>query len=209
MIKKSSFTLIELIVVIAIIAILAAVVAPNAYKAIEKAQAASTGKSYKSIKTSVLSHYVDTGLWAYKVVDCVGSLGSVCTTYFENSFFMIDTGELGWDGPYLNEAPGANPFGGEYVYMIGLGIYFTDYPETVLGVQNISTRVVTAEIGDIKRQQKVDAILDDGNLLTGAMRNASSSNISIGEFKGTSHLLLLVSCDDLIREENPEADEIP
>ena len=41
--RKSGFTLIELIVVIAIIAVLAAIIAPNAFKAIEKANTGSGG----------------------------------------------------------------------------------------------------------------------------------------------------------------------
>jgi len=198
--KQNSFTLIELIVVIAIIAILAAVIAPNAYKAIEKAQAASIGKSYKSIKTSAMSYYVDTGLWYSGTDTCIASVFNQYCIKYEDSFFMIDSGDLGWDGPYLENPPSLNPWGELYVYMIGLGMFFSD--EVGPPPYNNVTRVVSSKIDDGSRQLKIDAILDDGNLLTGAMRNSASSNNSGGSM---GMLLLLVSSDVALRAENPES----
>jgi len=202
--KQNSFTLIELIVVIAIIAVLAAVIAPNAYKAIEKAKAAAIGQTYKAISKAALSHYVDTGLWTHPGVWCVDNPGVGCIKW-EDSFFVVDLGDLGWDGPYLDKAPPLNPWGKKYAYVNGLRYMFTNEPITPEAVFESDTRVLNSQIKDIDIQKRVDVMLDDGDLLTGTMRNSDRSNNSVMTGDNDAMLGLLVSNDIPIATANSEA----
>jgi general secretion pathway protein G len=109
--KKSGFTLIELIVVIAIIAVLAAIIAPNAFKAIEKAKISATIADLQAIKTAAMSCYSDTGAW---IATCSATTTPTCP----NSLFIVNsaTATPGWDGPYLEKWPPQSKWAGVYAY---------------------------------------------------------------------------------------------
>jgi general secretion pathway protein G len=106
--KRTGFTLIELIVVIAIIAVLAAIVAPSAFKAIEKGKVSATIGDYKSIKTSAMAFYADVGQWPANMTDGSGA------GFINNS--TVPNGGAGWDGPYLEKWPAQAQWGGDYYY---------------------------------------------------------------------------------------------
>lgn len=102
---RKGFTLIELIVVIAIIATLAAIIAPNAFKAIEKGRVSATIGDWKSIKTGAMAYYADTGRWPRS------GYGSTAGE-FPRVGLITDDGMTGWDGPYLENWPATNAWGG-------------------------------------------------------------------------------------------------
>ncbi len=200
--EQNSFTLIELIVVIAIIAILAAVVAPNAFKAIEKAKIAKCGSDLQVMKKAALIHYADTGLWGEgeKLVDshwvpknwCVKvtqpsvdivdeNFGMNCVEWKE-SFFLIDTGELGWDGPYIDKEFGFNPWSDRYTYLTRTGAplfsIYTNYSDFL----RPGVRMANIVVSDLELQVKLDFMIDDGNLMTGQLRNYDRIFLPEGDY---------------------------
>jgi len=166
---KKGFTLIELIVVIAIIAILAAIIAPNAFKAIEKAKISKAVADMKTIKTGVLTFYADTGGYPDR------------TSWVKDSGLMKneDTGGnpfSGWDGSYLEKSPDPHPWSGTYwldphwdlakgsnaeFIILWNDACHKDYPNHIEGCG------IPASV-----QQKIDEILDDGNLSDGDVSDA-------------------------------------
>jgi general secretion pathway protein G len=101
---RKGFTLIELIVVIAIIAVLAAIIAPNAFRAIEKAKISASLEDFRSIKTAIMSYYADTGQWV---------------TDQPPGDLLTDPGVANWDGPYIEQWPASDRWGGAYDYRNG------------------------------------------------------------------------------------------
>ncbi|MDD5730885.1 MAG: prepilin-type N-terminal cleavage/methylation domain-containing protein [Candidatus Omnitrophica bacterium] len=125
--KKTGFTLIELIVVIAIIAVLAAIIAPNAFKAVEKAKIAHLIGDFNAIRTATLNYYSEIGFWPPDV--CPNDDPGFTSPTPHNVITGGAPGCLGpyglpanwqaiannnWDGPYLEKYPAANPWGGSY-----------------------------------------------------------------------------------------------
>jgi len=166
--NRQSFTLLELIVVIAIIAILAAIIAPNAFRAIEKAKVSRAVRDFKTIKNAAAALYANTGRWPINYnpsAPCSGAkLGSTP--------LLVDPGWPAWDGPYL-EKDFPHPWGGIYsfiwpdyggdpnVYDLVLSIEDNCYPHPAAG---LGCGVPT------ESERKIDRMVDDGNLTTGAVR---------------------------------------
>jgi len=158
---RKSFTLIELIVVIAIIAILAAVVAPNAFNAIEKAKVVRCAKELKVIKKAAFACYADTGYWGETFVHGVSASEPKASWEGSQFFTNINVGVAGWDGPYLNKVPDFNPWGGEYHYIHNCNPTFNVF---------LGGRAITSPVPSLSIQQKIDSVLDDGDLNTGLLR---------------------------------------
>lgn len=169
--RKSAFTLIELIVVIAIIAILAAIVAPNAFRAVEKAKIARVVEDSKTIKTAAYAMYGDTGLWPGSnwCDDPVDPLQ--CADQGEGFVFMGNDTDMPstWDGPYLDKWL-YNPWGGWYWWdyndadQNGDGIG----REHVLWIDN--GRGNAGKRIPVVSRIKIDEKLDDGNLSSGRIQ---------------------------------------
>ncbi|MDD5669340.1 MAG: prepilin-type N-terminal cleavage/methylation domain-containing protein [Candidatus Omnitrophica bacterium] len=165
--KKTAFTLIELIVVIAIIGVLAAIIAPNAFKAVEKSKVSKAITDFKAIKSAANALYADTGSWPH---------GGDSAVRVINSDIMRNVSSFsGWDGPYLDKFTGATPWRGTY--------YFTTNPQMGRGAQY----ELAVEFEDscfntgpnggcpIPRvsAQGIDSNVDDGNLATGEFQGGS------------------------------------
>jgi len=173
--KRKSFTLIELVVVVAIIAVLAAVVAPNAFKAIEKAKIATFVSDLKTFKSATMSYYADTGDWGVEVIENpegfqVGTIpDSNNGNTWDESFFLTDNGVPGWDGPYLNKKIANGPWGVDYVYFFVFSDTFNSSGD-VTGERGIFTGV-----GNIDTEEKIDKIIDDGDISKGLFRRDSGT----------------------------------
>jgi len=166
---KKSFTLIELIVVIAIIAILAAIIAPNAFRAIEKAKISTAIGNLKTFKNAAEALYTDTGHWP---VD-----GNINGLRIDNANCPVNTNSQswdGWDGPYLGSGVGATPWSGTY--------WFEGWLNFPNGPNNSGTRELYINFDDycfdgsgstcgvpFDSAQKIDEMIDDGNLSTGTL----------------------------------------
>jgi general secretion pathway protein G len=139
--RKSGFTLIELIVVIAIIAVLAAIIAPNAFKAIEKAKISATIADVQAIKTGAMSSYSDTGVW---VASCTTVAACGDSLFIENGANGVvttpaTTATAGWDGPYIEKWPPQSKWAGIYTYTSAAG---TEFHTTSAGERYVSITVV-------------------------------------------------------------------
>ena len=163
---KKAFTLIELIVVIAIIAILAAIIAPNVFRAIEKSKISKTVADMKTIRTAALAYVADTGRWPWE-----GATHWVATNT-GNEGFLDNDGAFGWDGPYLEAWPVTQwkEQGTEFYYIYylidwdGNGIrasHFISIRNLLLGSSGLPMQVM----------QKLDEILDDGNVSVGKIQH--------------------------------------
>lgn len=191
--KNKGFTLVELLVVIAIIGILAAVVAPNAFRAVEKSKIAAVVADLKAIKAAALAYYADTG--AFPPCDDVYS-GST-STYRGIDFLENHSNITGWNGPYLENWPkgtywnnshgGTFQWQGQYetsyntsthVATYNPSIYFGSGPrsdgksDVTIELNFGDSGLSNADIGKIV--QRVDDMLDDGNLSTGDFRCIST-----------------------------------
>ena len=157
--KYKSFTIIEIILVIIVIAILAAVVAPSAINAIENAKVVAIINELQAIKKAVLSYHFDTGKWGLACTDLY------LVVAWDKCFLMVDDGNPKWNGPYLTEPPGENPFGTGYFYFSPphpTRYWNLNNPnfEHFIGTLSISNRI----------DQKIDQALDDGRLDKGYVR---------------------------------------
>ncbi len=164
------FTLIELIVVIAIIAILAAIVTPVAFRAIEKAKIQRVVRDIKAIQTAAYAFYSDTGLLPCTKAGGWGEDPGFVNPITPSNCWPNEGGCApdcvnvpGWDGPYLEKWPQSSPWhrggGGKYNW----NRWNNYHGCSVAGI-------VTLEVYNAvphSSLQKIDSILDDGNLSTG------------------------------------------
>jgi prepilin-type N-terminal cleavage/methylation domain-containing protein len=169
-IKKKSFTLIELIVVIAIIAVLAAIIAINAFKAIEKTKVSKLTADIKVLKTAALAYYSDVGMWPPDVFPSEDP-GFVNRDYYKtqpcrlNPPGIDEAIERGWNGPYLEKYPAFTPWGGHYdweywpVSFAGLppGCYVSAKPKWDLSTCTVAPNpdsTAVPDVTEIKLQQQ-------------------------------------------------------
>ena len=88
--RKSGFTLLELILVIAIIVVLAGAMLPMFNITRQEAKEAKAKADLDNIKTAAMMFKGDTNSWP-----AVGSVGA--------DLVANNSGRAGWDGPYLTE----------------------------------------------------------------------------------------------------------
>jgi general secretion pathway protein G len=105
-IRKSYFSLTEILVALAIIALLTAIVVPMYYKKLEKAKVSTAKSQIKLLDQALMDYRLDVG----KLPD--DSVG--LKILVENS-----SDDDKWDGPYLKggRVP-LDPWGHEYIYVI-------------------------------------------------------------------------------------------
>src|SRR3989338_6987368 len=159
------FTLIEMIVVIAIIAILGTIVAPNAYKMIEKAKVAKAASNFNTIGSAASAYFADTGVYPPNDEGpCPAGVSCRGIDFFENNASVV-----GWNGPYLQQWPKpgwVSPEGNHADFQWqGNWIWNTSDPSDQVTHQTAEINFVTTDIAFAQsRGQKIDQILDDGNL---------------------------------------------
>ena len=159
--RRTAFTLIELIVVIAIIAILASIIAPNAFKAVEKAKISGTVGDWKGIKTGVMAYYSDMGSWP---TNCNSPTNCASGDLFTG------TASAGWDGPYLDKWPTGKWANTNITYTVGTA--------NVFGSGGVSERYITLSNVPSAAAQKIDTAVDGGttfNFTNGTSRYNSTS----------------------------------
>ncbi len=103
MLKRSGFTLIEVVVVIVILVMLASIAAPMYFKHIRTAKISTAKTQIKLLEQALADYKLDTGGYP-ETADGLQVL-------IEN----VNSLEK-WDGPYLKPAVPKDPWGNEYVY---------------------------------------------------------------------------------------------
>lgn len=103
--RHSGFTLLELLVVVAIIGLLAAYVGPKYYSQV--------GKSERNVAKSQIEAF-SRALGAYRLD--VGGFPS--TEEGLNALLAKPANAVKWNGPYLDKALPADPWGRAYVYRL-------------------------------------------------------------------------------------------
>ena len=169
---EAGFSLLELLAVISIIGLLANIIVVTASSAREKARIAHTLVAIDEIKKSISIYLIDVG--DYPPNCMVESSCSASTDPFLNSLGMP-----GWNGPYLGLWNLAHPWAGQIGFENGslaqsptdwdgdgtydYGIFLNDdRPGTSI---NDNGGQVPSNV-----LQRIDEILDDGNLATGNVR---------------------------------------
>lgn len=105
--ESRAFTLIELLAVIAIVGVLTAALLPQVGNALDRAKAAKTMAVYDSMRLACISHYSDTGVYAYEL-PAVGWYTDV-----SQHQLTMSQSYSGWEGPYLEPfSYGINPTNG-------------------------------------------------------------------------------------------------
>jgi general secretion pathway protein G len=163
--SRKSFTLIELMVVIAIIGILGVVITPVIRTAIEKANVSRVIADLDAITLAVQQYNLDTGQWPVKYTSW--------DPYAVNPFLVDPGGVLGWDGPYLKSYR-THPWGGNYGWS-PVSNYANWDNESGYWIVIDDDRFGTsaADNGALipdSAMQRVDDTIDDGDLLTGDLR---------------------------------------
>jgi prepilin-type N-terminal cleavage/methylation domain-containing protein len=147
--RFAAFTLVELIAVIAVLAVLAVVAVPRYFDFSERAKLSATAATLKTIRSALLQYRINFGE--------LPPDGFTGTEVPELRIFLHDlnwaapiggTGRLNWDGP-----PGHA--GSDAIAIV--------------------PTVASAAPDQDPFWQKVDAMLDDGNLTTGMFGWSSSS----------------------------------
>ncbi|MCP4653502.1 MAG: prepilin-type N-terminal cleavage/methylation domain-containing protein [Candidatus Omnitrophica bacterium] len=176
--KKSAFSLIEMIVVVTIIGIIIAVALPDIMRGIERSKIARIVSESKSIRTAAYSMYADTGFWPgsnwsndYPEDPLAGAAKG------EGFMNFVDDADMpnGWLGPYLEKWI-KHPWG---------GWYWWDYNENdqngdgvggehVLWIDN--RRGNSGNRIPLASRFKIDETLDDGNLRTGRVQVWQGNN---------------------------------
>ncbi len=99
MLKRTGFTLIEVVGVMAVIAIIASAAVPRIFGAIEDAKVTKLVSQAKTIGISVATYHNDTGLWPRHIPTHADP---------KNHQLMVNVGSdgqpiNGWNGPYLEQ----------------------------------------------------------------------------------------------------------
>jgi general secretion pathway protein G len=144
--RKSGFTLVELIVVIAIIAVLAAVVAPNALRSIERARQSGTQEDFNSVKTASTAYFSDLGVYP----------ASCATAALCGPDFISGNGAATWDGPYLEKWP----VGGRWA---GSAVSFFNASAALFGAAAAQEVWIGVTSVPAVAQARIDTAMDNGN----------------------------------------------
>lgn len=161
---RRGFTLIELLVVIAIIGILSSVVLVSLNTARDKAKVANAVAQVRQLQSVVALYMTDTNSVP---PDC----GLACTSGTDP--YLVNPGVTGWAGPYFSGVWNLrHPWGGHFTISYGdvtgdgtsETYFFLDEDAPGTNSSNNTGVIPTASL------IAIDAILDDGNLSTGAAR---------------------------------------
>lgn len=141
--RSHGFTLIEILIVVVILGVLAAIVVPQAANAAGTAAQTAFARNAKSFADAAVMHRARTGMW---IGD--GSSGQIPAGF--EDFIDPEQWENGTpiDGSWDSET---RP---DFDITLGIGVHFQ----------------VAAERKDAAYMSAVDAIMDDGDLTTGAFR---------------------------------------
>ncbi len=146
---KKAFTLMELVVVVAIIAVLAVIVFVNSFKAIEKGKISGIAADYRTIKTAAISYFSDTANWP--------SDGNAAASLVSND------NSFGWRGPYLDNWPQRDPWGGVYRWR-------NDNAGAMTFGSGVNERYLEATSVPSGSALRIDSGFDDGNVTNGLIR---------------------------------------
>ena len=178
---ERGFTLIELLVVISIIAVLAGVVLGSLSIARENARVKQTAAQLQELRHAVNMYRIDTGQFPPYTCDlsCLESEDPLSTNVANHA---------GWRGPYfgVNLSDYTHQWGGHLT--VGSGNIDTSDSDIEMYVfvdDDAPGTNSNDNSGTIPNDsmQKIDEILDDGNLLTGNLRGLGQfSTAPTGEF---------------------------
>lgn len=97
--RERGFTLVELLLVLVILALIGGLVLPGIIGKAESAKIKAASSQVSRLSMAVESYYLDTG-----------------TTPESLAQLVEDSGEQGWNGPYVKESSLKDPWGREYEY---------------------------------------------------------------------------------------------
>lgn len=97
--RDSGFTLVELLLVLVILALIGGLVLPGIIGKAESAKVKAASSQVSRLSMAVESYYLDTGITPESLEQLVN-----------------DSGEDGWNGPYVKESSLKDPWGREYEY---------------------------------------------------------------------------------------------
>lgn len=103
--KRTGFTLIEVVVVIVIIVMLASIAAPLYMRHVSKAKVSTAKTQIKLIEQALMDFKLDTGSFP----DSTEGLEGLVTNVSQNEK---------WDGPYIKPAVPKDPWANDYLYVI-------------------------------------------------------------------------------------------
>ena len=105
-VRRSQFTLIEIMIVVVIIAMLAALVGPNILGNLDKAKAKSTKAQLVNLKNAVQQYYMDVSSYPTALQDLITNPGNDKWNgpYLEAKTLPKD----GWDNDFIYSVPGAD-----------------------------------------------------------------------------------------------------
>jgi general secretion pathway protein G len=101
--RQRGFTLLELLVVMVIIGLLAAYVAPRYFSQVGKSETRSAQAQVAALRNALDTYRLDTGSYP-------------STEQGLAALFTRPQGLVRWNGPYLQKAPPADPWGRPYLY---------------------------------------------------------------------------------------------
>lgn len=99
--RDAGFTLVELLLVLVILALIGGLVLPGIIGKAESAKIKAASSQVSRLSMAVESYYLDTGNTPESLEQLIN-----------------DSGEEGWNGPYVKESSLKDPWGREYEYRI-------------------------------------------------------------------------------------------
>jgi general secretion pathway protein G len=106
-VRRSGFTLIEILVVIAVIAILAAIVAPNVFRHVGTAKDTAAQAQIEMLGSALDAYRLDNGRYP-TTAQGLAALWEEPT---------LEPRPTNWRGPYTRKAVPLDPWGNPYVYL--------------------------------------------------------------------------------------------
>lgn len=148
---SGGFTLVELLVVVAIIGIIAAIAIPNLLAAMERSRISRVAADLKTFETGFLEYALDND--EFPPDSHLDAPYHLKNGYGTEEYLPIEN----WVAP--------EPFGGHYNWEGP-----DNYPYAGISLWNTNATVEQAE--------KLDAVLDDGDLTTGAFRQTPNGRFT-------------------------------
>lgn len=178
---RKGFTLAEVLVTVSIVAILSAVVVPSVVRQIDKGDTGRVAQDVSNIRVGVEQFVSDVRKYPGDVGQLTHTIAGVTDLDLVGGAAYTTNQQNRWKGPYVSkDSTGMLKTGFGWSF---LPQFFKDTFALVGTTVTPGLAIETAATLDSTQILSLDSLIDDGNILTGAVRYEKSGTAKIGKLK--------------------------